>query len=137
MTDLNPNLRSYSQQLADLVQRTWERNVRLDYENQALTAPNEDARDNLLMHLRYQDQGVYNYGRNYRLVETDTDYKIVYDCNVTGMPMIHCLVNKDTGDVARHVTELIEDAFFQFNLLDPRSRDTCYALAEFTGDYLS
>ena len=61
---------------------------------------------------------------------------IVYDCNVTGMPMVHCVVSKETGDVARHCIKLVEEAFFPFNLMDFSSRIDCMALPNYNGDYL-
>ena len=57
-------------------------------------------------------QGVYNYGRHYRVVDKNDRWAIVYDCNVTGMPMIHCVISKETGDVARHCIKLVKEAFF-------------------------
>ena len=61
------------------------------------------------MHLDYQREGTYDYGRHYRVNEKEDIYQIVWDCNVTVMPMIHCVINKETGDLARYSTELINE----------------------------
>ena len=127
----------FANQLADRVQGTWEDSVRVDYNNQLHKAEDEDLRGNLQMHLNYMQEGVYDYGRHYRVKELDDRYQVVYDCNVTGMPMVHCVVNKETGDVARHCIKLIEEPFFQFNLLDERSRTDCLAQAHHNKDYLN
>ena len=130
------NLERYSNKLARLVQLSWEDAVRNDFSLQLKRADSEDLRGNLQMHLDYQQQRVYNYGRNYRVVDKDDRWAIVYDCNVTGMPKIHCVVSKETGDVARHCIKLVNEPFFHFNLLDERSRTDCYAQAHYDGQYL-
>ena len=130
------NLERYSNKLARLVQLSWEDAVRNDFTLQLKDADNEDLKGNLQMHLDYQRRGVYNYGRNYRVVDKNDRWAIVYDCNVTGMPMIHCVISKETGDVARHCIKLVNEAFFHFNLLDERSRTDCYAQAHYDGHYL-
>ena len=127
----------YTTQLANKVQETWEDSVRADYSKQLHKADNDDLRANLQMHLDYMQQGVYDYGRHYRVKEQEDRYQVVYDCNVTGMPMIHCVVNKETGDLARRCIKLIEEPFFQFNLLDERSLCDCLAQAHWNGDYLN
>ena len=130
------NLERYSKKLARLVQLSWEDAVRNDFSLQLKNADNEDLKGNLQMHLDYQKQRVYNYGRNYRVVDKDDRWAIVYDCNVTGMPKIHCVISKETGDVARHCIKLVDEPFFHFNLLDERSRTDCYAQAHYDGQYL-
>jgi hypothetical protein len=127
----------FANQLADKVQETWEDSVRTDYRNQLHKADNDDLRGNLQMHLRYMQEGVYDYGRHYRVKEQEDRYQVVYDCNVTGMPKIHCVVSKETGDVARHCIKLVEEPFFQFNLYDERSRTDCMAQAHWDRDYLN
>ena len=129
-------LERYCNQLADRLQETWEDSVRQDFTQQLAKAVDEDLRGNLQQHLDYQAQGVYNYGRHYRVVDKDDRWAIVYDCNVTGMPKIHCVVSKETGDVARHCIKLVDEPFFHFNLLDERSRTDCYAQAHYDGQYL-
>ena len=132
-----PRLELYATQLAHKLQLSWEDFVRQDYENQLRSAKEEDLRGNLQMHLDYQRDGVYDYGRHYRVVEREDIYQIVWDCNVTGMPKIHCVINKETGDLARYSTELINEAFFQYNLNDKGSRICCLSEASFNGEYLS
>lgn len=129
-------LEKYANQLAQKVQASWEDSVRCDFQTQLSKADNDSRRRNLQMNVDYQKQGVFDYGRHYRVVEKDDRYQVVYDCNVTGMPMIHCVISKETGDVAQHCIKLIEEPFFQFNLLDSRSRMDCLAQAHFNEDYL-
>lgn len=133
---MNPNLESYTARLAKVLQERWESAVRTDIRNQLNKAKDSDLRDNLKMHLQYQDQGVYDYGRHYRVLDKNDRWAIAYDCNVTGMPMIHCVVNKETGDLARRCIKLVEEPFFQYNLLDERSRAACYTVADIEGNYL-
>ena len=132
-----PKLERYATQLANKLQITWEESVRLDFTRQLRDATEEDLRGNLQMHLEYQREGTYDYGRHYRVNEKEDIYQIVWDCNVSGMPMIHCVINKETGDLARFSTELINDAFFQYNLNDEGSRICCLAEASYTGEYLN
>ena len=134
MTD---SLLIYANQLAKRVQSTWEDGVRCNYRQQLDAADNDDLRGNLQMHLDYMKQGVYDYRRNYRVKEKEDRYQIIYDCEVTGMPKVHCVVSKTTGDVARHCIKLIEEPFFQFNLLDERSRTDCLAQAHHEREYLN
>ena len=129
-------LERYCNKLADRLQETWEESVRLDFTQQLAVAEDEDLRGNLQMHLDYMREGVYNYGRHYRVVDKNDRWAIVYDCNVTGMPMIHCVVSKETGDVARHCIKLVKEAFFPFNLMDFDSRIDCMTQANYNGDYL-
>ena len=129
-------LERYCNQLADRLQETWEDSVRVDFSQQLAVADNEDLRGNLQMHLDYMRDGVYNYGRHYRVIDKNDRWAIVYDCNVTGMPMIHCVISKETGDVARHCIKLVKEAFFPFNLMDFGSRIDCMAQANYNGDYL-
>ena len=133
---MSRTLERYCIKLADRLQETWEESVRIDFSQQLAAADNEDLRGNLQMHLDYMRQGVYNYGRHYRVVDKDDRWAIVYDCNVTGMPMVHCIVSKETGDVARRCIKLVKEAFFPFNLMDFASRIDCMAQANYNGDYL-
>lgn len=130
------NLERYTMKLAARVQRTWEEQVRKYYSDQLKDAKAADLRDNLNMHLEYQREGVYNYGRNYRVDERPDRYAIVYDDNASGMPKIHCVVSKETGDVARACIKLVKEPYFNYNLLDERSRHSCYSHAHYNGDYL-
>lgn len=130
------NLERYTMKLAARVQRTWEEEVRNYYADQLKTAKDADLKSNLNMHLEYQREGVYNYGRNYRVDERPDRYAIVYDDNASGMPKIHCVVSKETGDVARACIKLVKEPYFNYNLLDERSRHSCYCHAHFSGDYL-
>jgi len=133
---MSRTLEYYCNKLAARVQETWEDSVRLDYTQQLAVADNEDLRGNLQMHLDYMSEGCYDYGRHYRVVDKEDRWAIVYDCNVTGMPMIHCVISKDTGDVARRCIKLVKEAFFPFNLMDFGSRIDCMAQANYTGEYL-
>ena len=133
---MNPNLENYTERLANILQQRWESSVREDFRIQLSKAKDSDLRGNLQMHLDYQEQGTYDYGRHYRVIDKEDRWAIAYDCNVTGMPMIHCVVNKETGDLARRCIKLIEEPFFQYNLLDERSRHACYTVADINGDYL-
>jgi hypothetical protein len=81
-------------------------------------------------------EGIHDYRRNYRADEKGAYYRVIHNCNVTGLPMIDAVVSKETGDVARHTTELINEPHFAYNLLDPRSREACLAIADYKGDYL-
>ena len=91
---------------------------------------------NLQMHIAFMDRGKYKYGRDYHVEEHGGDLAIKYVDNVSGMPKIHCVINKQTGDVARYSTELVNEAFFPFNLLDKGSRDDCMTQASYDGEYL-
>mgnify|MGYP000339054251 CR=1 FL=1 len=131
------NLIKYSNQLAVKIQQTWEESVRLDFLKQLREAEDEILRMDLLTNINYQREGLYDYGRHYHVQETDNEYRIVYDCEVGGMPMVHCVINKETGDLAKYTTELVNEMYFQYNLLDPRSRESCLSQASYTSDYLS
>ena len=133
-------LLNYTKKLACKLQQTWETHVRQDILEQIAKASDEGDQHklgNLQMHIMFMDHGKYKFGRDYHVVESGNDYAIKYTCNVSGMPKIHCVVNKDTGDVARYSTELVNEAFFPFNLLDKASRDTCMGVASYNEDYLS
>ena len=134
---MTKRLLHFTEQLAARIQATWEDHVREDYWKQLYKASDIDLRDNLQMHLDNMKKGVYDFRRNYRVKETHDRYQVVYDCNVTGMPKIHCVVSKETGDLARHCIKLVERAFFQFNLYDERSRAAAMAVAHWDGEYLN
>lgn len=129
-------LLGYVSQLATKLQADWELSQLLHYRNLADTAPAEDTRKYCRSVLKYMAQGVHDFRRNYRVDEKDGLYRIVYDCNVTGMKKIHCVVSKDTGDVARFTTELVNEASFPYNLNDLRSREAALAIADYDGEYL-
>jgi hypothetical protein len=130
------DLEQYAHVLAYRLQQSWEDDVKAQYRQQLDNALDEDLRGNLQMHVLRQHSGQYDFGRHYRVKEKEDRYQIVYDCNVTGMPMIHCVINKATGDVARSCIKLIEEPFFQYNLMDPGSRLECLSNASFDGQYL-
>ena len=88
------------------------------------------------MHIIFMDRGKYKFGRDYHVEEQGDDLAIKYVDNVSGMPKIHCVINKYTGDVARYSTELVNEAFFPFNLLDKGSRDACMTQASYDAEYL-
>ena len=129
-------LYDYVSALAKRHQDTWELSERLYYRNLADTAPCEDTKRNCRAVLSYMAEGLHDYRRNYRADETGAYYRVIHNCNVTGLPMVDAVVSKETGDVARHTTELINEPHFAYNLLDPRSREACLAIADYTGDYL-
>ena len=131
------HLEQYVHVLAYHLQETWEANVRLEFQTQLKEAETEDLKGNLQMHVLNQHAGRYDYGRHYRVEEKDDRYVIKYDCNVSGMPTVHCVVNKATGDVARNCIKLVDEPFFPYNLLDPQSRKECFGAANFTRDYLA
>ena len=130
------NLEQYAHVLAYKVQQTWETNVKSEFRAQLDKAVDEDLRDNLQTHILRMNAGQYDFGRHYRVKEKEDRYQIVYDCNVTGMPSIHCVINKATGDVARSCIKLVEEPFFQYNLMDWGSRLECFSNANFDGEYL-
>ena len=135
-TTIDMNLYNSTQLLANKLQETWETSEYLFYRNLSDSAPCEDTRNNCKVILRYMAQGLHDFRRNYRVSEVEDAYRVIYNCNVTGMPMIHCVVSKETGDLARQTTDLVERARHQFNLLDPRSREACLAVASYDGGYL-
>lgn len=108
----------------------------LFYRNLADTAPCEDTRANCRKILNYMAEGLHDFRQNYRVEEEDGVYRIVYEETTSGMPKVHCVVNAETGDVASHTTELVNEPHFAYNLMDPRSREACLAIADYTGDYL-
>ena len=126
----------YTEQLAARLQQTWEHSQRIFYRNLSLSAPCEDTRNECKKILGMMRDGVWDFRRHYRVKETQSNYQIVFVNNVNSMPTIHCVVGKRHGDVARWTTELINESCFQYNLLDPRSREACLAAAEYTGAYL-
>ena len=131
------NLYGYTKQLADRLQATWEHSQRVFYTQLADSAPCPDTRKQCRQVLRMMHDGLYDYRQNYRVEEREKHYRIVYNVSTNaGMPMIHCVVGKETGDVARYTTELINEPHFAYNLLDRRSREACLAIADYTGDYL-
>ncbi|QIN96709.1 hypothetical protein [Synechococcus phage S-N03] len=131
------SLYNYTKQLADRLQETWETSELLFYRNLADSAPGADTRKDCRRVLYMMKEGLHDFRRHYRVVEKDNTFRIVYSCNVSGMPRIHCVVGKETGDVARYTTELVNEPHFAYNLLDPRSREACLAIADFNGDYLN
>lgn len=131
------NVEIYATQLAQKLQQTWEDYVRQDYESQLRNAKEEDLRRNLQTIIDYQRDGLWDYRRHYRVREKDDTLQIIWDCNVSGMPKIHCVINKETGDLARYSLELVNEAFFQYNLNDEASRICCLTEASYTGEYLS
>ena len=130
------SLYRHTEQLAKRLQKSWEHSEYIFYRDLAQSTDNEHTRDNCQQILRYMAEGVWSYGHNYRVKERQSNFEIVYDDKVSGMPKVHCVVGKRHGDVARWTTELINESCFQYNLLDPRSREACLAAAEHTGDYL-
>ena len=108
---MSRNLEIYCNQLATRIQETWEVSVSGDC------------------------------SRNYRVVDRDDRWLIVYDQydnngEICTEPKTHCVVSKETGDVARRSIKLVEEAFFPFNLMDLGSRVDCLVRANYTGDYL-
>ena len=97
-----------------------EDSVRADYTKQLQTATSSEQRDNLREQLRNIHEGQFDFGRNYRVRELEDRYQIVYD-DETGATDIHCVVSKETGDVARHCIKLVEEPFFQFNIHTKKS----------------
>ncbi|QIN96993.1 hypothetical protein [Synechococcus phage MA10] len=130
-------LYNYVQALADKIQETWNDDQRLFYRNLENTAPNEDTRANCRKVLQYMAEGLHDYRQNYRVKENEGTYQVVYNCCVSGLPMVHCVVNAETGDLAQYTTDLVDRVYHQYNLLDPRSREACMAVANFSGDYLT
>ena len=130
------NLYHYTQQLANAIQASWERSERLVFRNLADSAPCPDTRRECRTRLRMMEDGLHDYRRNYRVDEKDGNYRVIYNCNVSGLPMVHCVVGKKYGDVARYTSELIDEPHFPYNLLDPRSRESCLAAADFERNYL-
>ena len=130
-------LEQYVHVLAYKVQQTWEQNVRLEYATQLKEADNPELKGNLEMHVLRQHAGQYNYGRNYHVEETDDRYLVKFDCNVSGMPSIHCVVSKATGDVAKSCIKLVEEPYFPYNLLDEQSRNECFGAVSFNREYLA
>ena len=122
--------------LAKKIQSTWEVSERLFYRNLAISAPCPDTRTNCNNILRYMSEGIHDFRRHYQVDEYDGHYRIVYRCNVSSMPKIHCVVNKETGDVARYSLDLINETCFQYNLSDPRSREVCLSVASYDSEYL-
>lgn len=131
------HLEQYVHVLAYRVQQTWENNVRLEYATQLKEADNDALKGNLEMHVIRQHAGQFNYGRDYRVEEKDDRYIVKFDCNVSGMPSIHCVVSKATGDVAKTCIKLVEEPFFPYNLLDQQSRNECFDRAHFDRNYLA
>lgn len=136
MTTTHPRLRAYAEQLANELQRKWESRTRARFQRLHDSATDPCTKRNYAMHLNYQAQGKFNYGRNYTVAEIEDRYRIEYTCEVSGMPLIHCVVSKSTGDVARHCIKLVEEPFFNYNLLDPRSRRDCLAVCDPDRSYL-
>lgn len=129
-------LYTYTEQLANRLQYTWEHSQRIFYRNLSISAPCEDTRAECRKILGMMRDGIWSFRRNYRVRENQSNFEIIYDNNFSGMPSIHCVVGKRHGDVARYTTELINESCFQYNLLDPRSRDACMAAADYEGKYL-
>ena len=129
-------LYNHATALAVRLQETWELSQRVFYRDLAQSAPEEDTRANCRKILQYMAEGLHDFRRNYRVDEKDGNLRIVYSCNVSGMPMVHCVINGDTGDVAKYTTELVSRARHCYNLLDPRSREACLSIADYTGGYL-
>lgn len=127
---------NHAETLAKKLQTSWEQSQRVFYRDLSISAPCADTRRNCNDILRYMSEGLHDFRRNYRVSDKDGHYRIVYDCNVSGMPMIHCFINKETGDVAKYSLDLINETCFQYNLADRRSREECFSVAEYTGDYL-
>ena len=126
----------YVEQLAKKIQESWELSELLFHRHWADNAPSEVTRRNHRNILNYMHEGLHDFRRNYRVDEKDGNYRVIYDCNYTGMRKIHCVVNKDTGDVAKYDTELINEPSFQYNLVDSRSRESCLAIADYKKEYL-
>ena len=131
---MSHDLLNYTNQLARKVQSTWEDSVRADYTKRLQTATSSEQRDNLREQLHNIHEGQFDFGRNYRVRELEDRYQIVYD-DETGATGIHC-VSKETGDVARHCIKLVEEPFFQFNILYERSRTDCISQAHWNREYL-
>lgn len=127
----------YVGQLADKLQKSWELDQKLHFRNLADTCGNESTRRNCIQILRYMDEGIWNFGRHYHADVKDGEYRVLFTEKVSGMPKIHCVINPETGDLARYSTELINESCFQFNLLDRGSRMDCLAVAEYSGEYLN
>lgn len=135
---MSSSLLLYTEQLARRVQESWNDSVRTEMRKQLNNPTNTpDATEVVQRYLNSMSEGKFDFRRNYRVTEKEDRYLIVYNCNVSaGQPKIHCVVSKTTGDVARHCIKLVEEAFFQFNLLDERSRADCLSQANYKGDYL-
>ena len=129
-------LLSYVEQLAHKLQSSWELSEILFNRHWADSAPSEVTRRSHRNILKNIHEGHHDFRRNYRVKESGDNYNVIWDDNTSGAVRIHCVVNKRTGDVGRFSTDLINEAFFQFNLLDSRSREECLAVAEHTGEYL-
>ena len=128
------SLYNYVQSLANKIQETWNKDQRLFYLNLSTTATQEDTRENCRKILRYMAEGIHDYRQNYRVSESEGAYRIVYDCCVSGLPMIHCVVDSETGDLAKFTTDLVERVNHQYSLLDTRTSEACMEEASFTGD---
>lgn len=126
-----------AEQLCRKLQESWEQSQRLFFRDLSLSAPSETTRRNCRNIISYMVAGLHNYGRHYHVDVQEDIVRIRYSCEVSGMVMIHCVINKNTGDVAKYSTELINESCFQFNILDPRSAVDLFSVANHTGDYLS
>ena len=123
--------------LANKLQSSWELSEKLHYRNLADSCGNESTKRNCHQVLNYMKEGIWNYGRHYHADVKDGEIRVLYTEKVSGMPKIHCVINPETGDLAKYSIELINETCFQFNLLDPGSRMDCLAVAEFSGKYLN
>ena len=126
-----------AEELCIKLQQTWEHDQRLFFRNLRDTAPVEATKRNCQKVLNYMSDGLHNYGRHYHVKIVDGVIQVRYTCEVSGKPAIHCVINKETGDVAKYSTDLINESCFQFNIIDPRSRFDLFSVAHHTGDYLS
>lgn len=129
-------LEHYAAQLAKKVQATWEAAVQAESQYRHDSVDCKDAKATYKQEMDYQKAGTVNYGRNYYVEDHGDTLRVAWWCNVSSMPMTHCVINKETGDLARYTTELVNEAFFQFNLLDDNSRLACLTEAEYTAEYL-
>lgn len=131
------NIEYYANKLANKIQISWEEYTRNYYQEYYRNTEEPLAKANYLQILEYQRDGLYDYRRHYHVLDKGDYLQINWTCNVSGMPKIHCVINKETGDVAKYNTELVNEAFFQFNLMDENSRLECFSLANFDREYLN
>lgn len=86
-------------------------------------------------------EGTYDYnmsfyiveGRKYLRIEQETG--VNHDGSVT-QKSIHAFVDKKTGEVYKSASWKSPAKGVRFNLLDDKSRETCYSTANWAGSYL-